>query len=239
MKKQKPLLLFFFFCVLLSSRAQQPFQNLDFESANLTGYSPGSYVPINMALPGWTGYYSSSNGTIQATQVAYEGLSLGGASISIVDSNAYPPLQGNYSVFLFGGGANPLFGGESGVLYSPTISQTGSVPDGTLSLQVMMRWQDVTPLVALNGQTITMVPLETFPNYTLYGGNISSFAGQTVALSISEPLSSGVSFSMLELDNIVFSSQPIPEPSIFGLLALGGLLLRVRRRLAGLSVWRC
>ncbi|MEI2723190.1 MAG: hypothetical protein V9H26_06480 [Verrucomicrobiota bacterium] len=34
---------------------QGTFRNLDFESANVTGYSTGG-VPITNALPGWTGY---------------------------------------------------------------------------------------------------------------------------------------------------------------------------------------
>ncbi len=38
--------------------AQGTFQNLNFESANLSGYSPGNHVPVSDALPGWSAYFT-------------------------------------------------------------------------------------------------------------------------------------------------------------------------------------
>lgn len=48
----------------------QGFVNLDFESANLSGYSPGS-VPATDAIPGWT---TLTNGLPQQT-IAYNAVS--------------------------------------------------------------------------------------------------------------------------------------------------------------------
>ncbi len=205
----------------------QGFFNLDFESANVGGYATGSSdVPITLALPGWTGTYASSQfGTNQTLQVGYDAISLGGAVISVVDDNAaqygFGPLEGRYSVALFSQGlASPV---------SSTISQAGLVPTGTMSLRVQMSWGGAAPVVTLGGQPITLVPLQTFPNYTLYGGDVSSFSGQTAALSFVEPPPSVGSPGWVVLDGVSFSPEAVPEPSTFALLGLAGLLLALRR----------
>ena len=207
----------------------QGFINLNFESANIPGSTEvGSLVPISAGLPGWSGYYISSASTDQETQVAYDGISIGGAVISILDINAaqygpnFNPIEGRYSAALFG---------EGGVPVSTMISQTGLVPGGTMSLRAKW-WSTVDPVVTLGGQTVNMVPLETFPTYTLYGGDISSFAGKVVTLSFTEPPPAQGSPSMLVLDNILFSNQAVPEAGVFGLWALGAWMVggRVVRR---------
>jgi hypothetical protein len=212
-------------CVASSLEAQGTFLNLDFESANVSGYPPGSSgVPISAALPGWSGFYGSA----QTSQVAYDGISIGGAVISVVDSNVpfsyFNPIQGEFSAYLFGGGEQPLL--------SSTISQTGVVPTGTQSLLMDARVSGASFVVMLGGQTINMIALQSFQRYTLYGGDISSFSGEAAALSFTIPPASGVQPSMFELDNIVFSDQPIPEPGVFGLSVLAALLFgwRVVRR---------
>src|SRR5208282_3134001 len=156
----------------------QGFMNLNFESANIpNSTSPNSPIPITAGLPNWSGYFISSTATNQVTQVTYDGISLGGNAISVIDSNApsFEPLQGRYSAFLFGGGSDPF--------YSATISQTGMVPSGTESLLIDAYLSGASFVVTLGGQTINMVPLQTFSNYTLYGGDISSFAGELETLS--------------------------------------------------------
>ncbi|MGD1088171.1 MAG: hypothetical protein ABR955_05545 [Verrucomicrobiota bacterium] len=202
---------------LLRNVSGQDFVNLNFESANVSGYPLYSTdVPISSALPGWSAYYYSnySSGTNALTQVGYDLISIGSSGITVVDSNApaLPPLQGQYSTILFGSEAN----GDVTVL----ISQTGLVPSGTMSL-LMDVYAFYNFEVTLGGQTINMIPLQTFPNYTLYGGNISSFAGDVETLSLIAP-PTGVP-NGVEFDDIQFSPSPVPEPSIFGLLALGGL----------------
>src|SRR6266481_2359258 len=131
--KESLFLVFGLVCATSQLRAQGNFQNLNFEAANIPGGTqPGAPVPFISALPGWGGSYSNLNGIVQATQATYEGISLGGAAISIIDSNAaqygFIPLQGRYSAFLFGGISSS---GDS--TYS-TIAQTGLVPNGSISL---------------------------------------------------------------------------------------------------------
>jgi len=197
----------------------QGFLNLDFESANISGYPPNSMnVPISSALPGWGAYFISGGTTNTLTQVGYDAISLGSAGISVIDSNApaFSPLQGNYSAMLFGSG-----------FVTTAISQTGLVPNGTKSLMMDIYASDSFE-VTLGGQAINMVPLQIFSNYTLYGGDISSFANQVETLTLLAP-PTGVP-NITEWDAIVFSPSSIPEPSVFGLLILGGLFFGLRRR---------
>ncbi|HEV2331296.1 MAG TPA: PEP-CTERM sorting domain-containing protein [Verrucomicrobiae bacterium] len=204
----------------------QEFINLNFESANIpNGTSAGSNIPIGDGLPGWTALFSSGAGTDQTTQVVYDGISLGGYQISIIDSNApvFNPIQGNYSAFLFGGGeASPV---------SATISQTGLVPSGTESILFDAYESEASFIVSLGGQTLNVTPLQTFSHYTLYGGNIpASLAGEVETLSFTEPPATGGPPSFFELDNIQFSSSPVPEPGTLALCALGCLSLVCRWR---------
>jgi hypothetical protein len=215
---------------------QGTFQNLDFEAANIPSGTPptGSLVSITNALPGWScsfaylGYEAS-----QRNDVFYDGVSLGGPMISIIDRasglyGTYHSLQGTYSAFLFGG----LSSGDPA---SVTITQTGLVPNGTTSILMdvygypAQRWYGFT--VSLGGQTINMVPDQTFPLYTQYEGDVSAFAGQTAQLSITAlaPPLGDIDPNGVLLDDIRFLT--IPEPSAFALSALGALL--ISRRVLG------
>ena len=203
----------------------QGFANLNFESANVSGYSPNSDVPTASALPGWSASFLNSSGTDVLTQVSYDRISLGGATISIIDSNApvFGPLQGKYSAFLFGGPLGPT------ALVSAQISQTGMVPVGTESLLFDAQVSGAPFTVTLGGQTIAMALLQPSSNDTLYGGNIpSELAGQIEALTFTEPPAMGVQPSMFELDNIQFSASSVPEPSALGLTLLCGMLFAWR-----------
>jgi hypothetical protein len=210
--------------------AQGTFQNLDFESANIPPSTPiPSLVSITEALLGWSGELIDTSTTVATpqTQVVYDGISTGGPGISIIDDNSpgAKPIQGNYSVFLFGGGNNPL--------YSASISQTGLIPAGTESL-LMSAWEspDASPIVAVNGQPVNMVPLQSFANYTLYGGNISSYAGQTATLSFTDPPPAIAAPSQFLLDDISFSpTAVIPEPNPIALAGIGSVLFALYRRI--------
>jgi hypothetical protein len=209
----------------------QAFVNLNFESGLIPpGTQPASLLPISTALRGWTGYFIDNTGVSNAaTQVVYDGYSAGGAFISINDANTigggFVPLQGKYSAVLFGGGSNPT--------YSTAISQTGLVPDGTESLQVQVEALNGPFIVTLGGETINMLPLSVFPTYTLYGGDISQFADMTETLTFTEPPPASSPPSILVLDNILFSTSPVPEPGTMTLVVAGAVLLGLRQRCNG------
>ncbi len=201
------------------SFSQGTFQNLDFEAANVAGTQINSLVPTASAFPGWQTF----EGTTEISSVVYDGISTGAFEISIVDTKGGLPIQGNYSAYLF-----------SSLGTTTTLSQTGLVPAGTESIQMDAYEALGSFTVTLAGQTVNLVPLQTFPNFTLYGGNISAWSGDNAALSITEnlPTNPGIYPDELELDNITFSTQVIPEPAPVVLTGIGGLLFALYRRFA-------
>jgi hypothetical protein len=78
--------------------------------------------------------------------------------------------------------------------------------------------------VTFNGQNLPFFPLATYANYVEYGCDISASAGMTGELRFTEkPITRNN--ATITLDAIAFSNLPIPEPSVFGLSALGALLV--------------
>ena len=204
--------------------SQGTFQDLNFEEAN-----PGAGSSAPNLFPGWQVFYGSTQGSV----VGYDTVSTGGALISIQDDKyGYVPIQGNYTAFLQSASIGvPL---ES---ISVALSQTGIVPTGTESIQLdASEANDGSFVVALGGDTISMVPLQTISGYTLYGGNISAWAGKDATLSITQlapPTANGeYSPSLLELDDINFSPiGVVPEPDPLVLMGMGAALVAAYRRL--------
>ncbi len=199
----------------------QDFANLDFEAANVSGYSTDDTIPTTNAFPDWTSFFFSNTTTDITSFVYYNAIPLGSATISVVDGNApagFGPLQGNYSAYLFGS-----YG------YSAGISKTGLVPIGTQSIQMDV-YSFLGFNVMLNGQTLNMIPLATnSPNDIVYGADVSMFANQVATLSlIAPPLENP---NGAEFDSIVFSTSSIPEPSELTFGALGALII-------GFGRWR-
>jgi hypothetical protein len=196
----------------------QGFVNLNFENANTSGYTPGiSFIPSSIAIPGWSVYLGGS--TNPASGVVYDGLSLGGAIVSLQDSNAvssgYGPIQGNYSILL-----------QGSTVSTPTtaaIGQTGTIFGGTQSLTFFSSFYGALQ-VTFNGQPISYLVTGSTANYNIYAADISAFAGQTGQLLFTAAINSSVL-----LDNIQFSTTAVPEPSTFVLATLGGVLLGLRR----------
>jgi hypothetical protein len=217
------------FSALLQDASGQGFANLDFESANVSGHSPGDEVSTSVALPSWTAYFSNSSDQTASSlsMVGYDGLSLGPAFISLEDSNAPNgtggfslfPMQGNYSIF--------LQGSQGGVPFPPgtstSIGQIGTIPNTAQSLTFLAilggNFQ-----VTFDGQNISYSAVGSGANYTIYGADISNYAGQTGQL-----LFTALNQTSTLLDNIQFSSSAVPEPSEFALSGLGTLLLGLQR----------
>ncbi len=190
-----------------SARAQGTFQNLDFESARVglvTNALP--QVAVSEALPSW----SASDGTDQLSTIAvYPAFPVTGGFLSPVDliASATDSLDGNFSVILGAGSGSP-------VPAHGTISQTGRVPVGVHSLLFKAALIPGSTLqVSLGGASLSYVALSTQPKDTVYGADISAFAGDTAEL-IFMAATRGA-----EIDDIEFSPQIVPEPSV---LALAG-----------------
>jgi hypothetical protein len=190
------------------------FVNLDFESATLVPVAGDSYrsVQFAQAFPGWTE-------TIVAaldTNALYDFVFLDSAGIAIIDTNASYPrgvvIGGRYTALLQSGLGYTSNGGK--IPTDTTLSQTGLVPVDTKSLRFKANeWFDSsgTFAVKLGGQTLSLTTLGSGTNYTLYGANVSRWAGQTNQLSFTvfgeNPHGNDEN---LFLDDIQFSNQSVP-----------------------------
>lgn len=203
---------------VLPSVAAGTFRNLGFETASMTlpPRVPGQteyHVPIAQALPGWKGFL----GTDAVQYVWLNDLTLGSANIEVIDRASFLTslvIEGNYTVNLDPGAR----GFDERV--SASISQFGMIPANAESLQ--LKASPYTFSVSFAGEELSLFPLETGPNYTLYGADIARFAGQSGDLSIS------AFRNAIQVDSIVFSPYQVPEPSLLGLLGAGILLLGPR-----------
>jgi hypothetical protein len=206
MRLRSPALLVGGVALLLSAAGtagQGTFQNLSFEDPILPLVPDGAgLVPITNALPGWTGY---TYGSSPVDRVVYNDISIGTASIDFSGpGSGYQPFEGSYFVAL-----QPSFDLRT----LPVIAQLGTVPATAESVRF---YAYGSLSVSFAGQQIPLSVLGSTSTYTIYGGDISTFAGGTGWLQFQ-----GNAF----LDNIFFSDQSVPEPSVFGLSALGALLL--------------
>jgi hypothetical protein len=219
-----------------STHGQGVFQNLNFESANVPPSGRETYpnfVPVGLALPGWTAYV----GAAQQTQVGYNAPANGTASITLIGptwnaadtAGTLGIIDGNYSVDLQTG-ANPL---NNGTTVGASIEQLGAVPSNAQSLQfdadettplsVTFNGNELLPIVLASGLSADGVP------YTTYGANISAWAGQTGELEFTADVSHD---NFVVLDDISFSPQSVPEPSPLALTGVGALAFALYRRFA-------
>jgi len=205
------------------ARAQGTFQDLDFEEAN-----PSAVVAGNSAAALFPGWQVLVGGT-PTTSVGDDVVTIGAPGVEIWDNkNGYTPLQGNYTAFLQSA-TFPSGGASVG------LSQTGIIPAGSQSIDLDASQEEGSSIVvAVGGTSISMVALEQFANYTLYGGNVSEWAGQNATLSITElpPANQEFSPNLLQLDDISFSPGAVPEPITLVLTCIGGVLFAVYRRFA-------
>ena len=203
----------------------QGFANMDFENPFLPLTPVDGQIPTSSAIPNWTAYYSDQiSGSYSPADIWYDSRSLGGAFISLSDTNSNnsgpSPIAGSYSIFL-----------QGSIASTPTaasIGQTGKIP---ISAQSMTFFADIFGdcQITFNGQIIPFSTIGNGINYTFYGADISSYAGQAGQLLFTALPGTSLSGGNLLLDNIQFSSSPIPEPSTLCVGTLGALLLGYRR----------
>jgi len=142
--------------------------------------------------------------------MGHNSLPIGGAAVEILGP-AWPSsqlLQGSYTVALYASVAGPPT--------LPAIAQTGQIPTGSQSIRFYGAGDFS---LTFAGQSVALTSVGSAPNYTIFGGDISTFAGQTGQLLFE---GNGL------LDNISFSPTTIPEPSALALSALSGALLLSR-----------
>lgn len=200
------------FLVGPQSSSGQAFVNFAFEDGVILDPSaPFLYSTV----PGWE--WNTGFGLVPLNQVALSGA---GVTLQGVNSPYAPAIAGNYSL--------TLQGGISLLSEGAFIAQTGQIPAGTRSLLYaggpMLQ-------VSFAGQPLTPVVLGTFPSYNLWGVDVSAFAGQVGQLRFTQ-LHFGTSNTPSYLDNISFSTSPVPEPATWvfcAAAALGWVALRRRK----------
>jgi hypothetical protein len=202
----------------------QSFLNLNFNAANIpNGTAAGSMIPITDAIPDWTAELGGS----PIASVLYDDLSTGLAAIAIIDTNGPAPFLipgNNYTVVLQSGA------GTSENLPA-SIAQTALIPSTAKSIvfeasvPYAAGWQ-----VTVAGQNIPVTEISAINSgYGVFAGNIAAYAGQTDQLEFTALAGSGPTVN-LYLDEISFSTSPVPEPTALALTVLGGLSLIWRWR---------
>ena len=153
------------------------------------------------------GFHTSLANAINA--LAYDTESLGAAAITLQGglAAALPVLQGNYDVYL-----QPRFDIPTTV----AIGQVGTIPNNAQSVQFYAIGSFT---LSFAGHPIAVSLLQNTA-YGIYGGDISAFQGQTGMLLFQ---GGGT------LDNISFSSSPVPEPGSCTLFISGAVLLALAR----------
>ena len=225
----KKNIIFLFVAALMNTGGfAQGFINLNFEAANVSAYgAEPAVVPATNAIPGWTAYING----FEQNQIAFNSIALSNAAESLHGTNSsMTPLQGKYSVLLQSGNFDSQNGNYA------AIGQTGQIPLSALSL---LFWgNDLTGWkITFAGQVLVFSAVSSTANYTVYGANISAYAGQTGELLFSaiqypNPFGSFPPTSQAYglIDNIQFSSTAVPEPSALALAVLGATLLIGRRK---------
>jgi hypothetical protein len=220
----------------LLAHAQGTFQNLDFESVNLTPVPPQvwpqTFVPISSALPGW----NASIGGDAVTEILQNGYDSGTASVDILGPNwtAIEPgiIDGHYTVFLQSG-FSPQ---NNSIGVNTSIWQNGTIPANAQSLHFSAwNWNSGSPFtVSFNGNDLSLVALylaqtAAGQTNTVYEANIAPYAGQTGQLEFTSVFTyAGASWT--EFDDITFLT--VPEPGILTMTVVGGLLFSARKWIA-------
>jgi len=195
------------------ANGQGTFRNMDFEQSQIPQNQPSGLVAADLAFPSWTVYYGST----PQTQVLWNDVSVGSTLASLVGQRS-GALDGGYSAFLFGGSSGPSTPVDC------SISQVGQLPDDAVSL--LFEAHGVQQLtVAVSGVTLPLFDVSSGPNYEVYGVNVSQFAGMQEDLRFTAPGFTPNGPNIWTIDNIVFSTTPVPEPSTAVLVALAGLAL--------------
>jgi hypothetical protein len=228
-----------FFCVLLAlgvssvvASGQGVFRNLNFEAVilPLVTNDPIGYdrVLISGAMPGWTGYM----GTDAQSLVAYNNMTIGSSGISLIGPGLFGSsrIEGSYTALLQAGF---YFNNPGAGRAETSLRQTGVVPVDARSL--LLQVNAFGPFsVSLGGISLSLIPISAGPNYTLYGADISGFAGLAEELKITALPPADLSVGNVWLDGIQFSTAPVPEPGSLALFGMGAALFVF----AGRRAWR-
>ena len=208
----------------------QGFVNLGFETTTITPVVFPGGTRYTATVTGWAWYPPGNFVNGDPNSVGYNDVALDSPAVNLQGTNSpfAPAIRGRYSILLQGG--SQFVPSNS---YS-AIWQTGQIPANAESL---IYWGGALQ-VTFNGQPLTPVAVSNAANYTIWGMDISAYVGQTGALQFTKPwLPTNFSDGAL-LDNIQFSSVPVPEPSALSLLLICIVLFCFRTKRPNMEIGR-
>jgi len=196
--------------------AQGTFVNLGFESAVVHG-EWGWPVNLSDALPGW----SATIGGNPVTYAVWNSIALDSSVVGVVGTNglyAAPAIIGRYMALIEAG-----YGGDT------SLFQTGLVPVDANSVFFLTypRFQNFPYpglLLSMDGIPIPLYLIARAPNYYVWQGDVSTFAGRIAELRFTVFSSWHPEPNLAYVDAITFSSSRVPEPRTILLSSLGVLL---------------
>ncbi len=203
---------------VFSSAQAQSFTNLDFEAANTaSAVPPFGSLAWSAAAPGW------QHGPGVDTEPVYYGLTHVGITqwyLLAGPGSSIAALAGDYSMSFASGYASYLPGAQWVNAY---LAQTGVVPLGTRSLTLLATG----PLdLQINGSSVVLVPTGAGS----FAADVSAYAGATIEVRLVN--ASAQAQTPVTVDNIAFSTSPVPELPIWHLAGVGllGLGIALSRR---------
>jgi uncharacterized repeat protein (TIGR03803 family) len=191
----------------------QTFTDLGFEQAVITPVPGDPYgrVVASNAFPAWVCYTESN----QLTLVNYDNEFLDSAGVSILNTNVVngyrvitQAFEGRYTALLQAGFA---LGGDT-VRWSAAIAQTGLFSPSSPTMTFEASGSGFGISVA--GQSLPYFALNYYPSYTVYGVDVSRFAGQTAELRFTAfPFGPpGLAINNVFLDGVRFPGPGPPAP---------------------------
>jgi hypothetical protein len=214
MKTKRFVMIFLAVASHLTSGAE--FQNLTFDEGT-SSFGSISDADIREYLPGWTLTYNDiKQRTIDVNTLGR--FSRDGSAIlnhRLTNPLGYP-AELKYSLALRNGydeNLNPL---------AWELSQTGTVPGDAKSL--WFKSFEESPALRLNTVEVETIFVGTEGQFNVFAADIRGFAGKSVTLAFDTPSVS----QTFGIDSIRFSSDAVPEPRTWMLVALGLLLLSVK-----------
>jgi len=214
------------------------FQNLDFESGALYFPNPFEFPPplYSDVLPGWTVRF----GTNVQPAANCNAFILDYPAVSLVSTGGFFDsyvIDGTRSIYLQA--TDPSNAGGPNTIVS--ITQAGTIPLGANSLifDARNQWHDSFPVepgpfvLSLEGVSLALNIIASDGPDRTYAVDVSSWAGQTVELSIGVEPSSAWGGVIWEgwavIDSIQFSPEVVPEPRSCAVLVTAGILICARR----------
>jgi len=229
MKKTNCNIFVLAFLILPQAVFAQTFQNLNFDSANVSAPGYLGTVPATNALPGW----QSSKSFIY-----YNRADLDQMTIGIYDQNAGQFAWGSHPILGSTGYTAYLEADLGSVFFtygSFGISQTGVIPADANSLQFFstivygqsLPGYSPTLTFSLNGTPVNYYQIGSAGTFVQYAADVSAFAGKATTLGFQvsatyplDPPNPHWIFGV-GIDGISFSTTPTPEPATGAVLTLG------------------